>query len=77
MQVRLDPTQLRAPARRRKGRFRVATVRASGAAPDTARHRRPGGPEDRALYQCDCGRSFVAAVTATVGCPSCGAAQPW
>jgi hypothetical protein len=55
----------------------VATVSASGAAPDTARHRRPGGPEDRALYQCDCGRSFMAAVTATVGCPSCGAAQPW
>ena len=34
-------------------------------------------PEDAALYQCHCGHSFTAAVTADVDCPSCGTGQPW
>ncbi len=35
------------------------------------------GCEDRALYHCHCGYVFVAAVTASVGCPHCGTAQAW
>ena len=34
-------------------------------------------PEDAALYQCQCGHSFTAAVTTCAMCPSCGAAQAW
>jgi hypothetical protein len=41
------------------------------------RVRRAGGPEDRALYSCDCGYTFEAAVSTTVDCPHCGAEQAW
>jgi len=36
-----------------------------------------GGPQDRALYRCDCGAAFQTAVTASVSCPHCGSAQAW
>jgi hypothetical protein len=44
--------------------------------------RRPGtpvalAPEDAALYTCGCGKGFVAAVTTSVTCPSCGHGQLW
>jgi hypothetical protein len=42
-----------------------------------ARARRSGGPEDRALYLCGCGNAFTAAVSTSVGCPSCGETQAW
>jgi hypothetical protein len=42
-----------------------------------ARARRSGGPQDQALYSCDCGYAFKAAVTTSVGCPNCGTAQAW
>jgi hypothetical protein len=34
-------------------------------------------PEDSALYVCDCGEGFTAAVTTCVTCPSCGHGQAW
>jgi hypothetical protein len=49
---------------------------ASAAAPN-ARERNAGGPEDRALYHCQCGYVFEASVSASVGCPNCGGAQAW
>jgi hypothetical protein len=80
MQVRLAPTALRHRAGRRSGRHHPRpTPRAEvpEAARDAARHRRAGGPEDRALYRCGCGQLFEADVTASVDCPSCGQAQAW
>ncbi len=44
---------------------------------DEIRVRAAGGPEDRALYECECGSHFMAAVSASVRCPRCGAAQAW
>jgi hypothetical protein len=38
----------------------------------------PGAvPEDAALYTCECGEGFTAAVTTSVTCPSCGHGQAW
>ncbi len=37
----------------------------------------PAVPEDAVLYNCACGNTFTAAVTATVTCPACGEAQAW
>jgi hypothetical protein len=42
-----------------------------------ARAKRSGGPEDRALYTCDCGHAFKAEVSTSVGCPECGTSQAW
>lgn len=42
-----------------------------------ARAKRSGGPEDRALYECDCGHTFHAEVSTSVGCPHCGTPQAW
>jgi hypothetical protein len=42
-----------------------------------ARARRSGGPQDHALYACECGFAFKAEVTTSVGCPHCGCAQAW
>lgn len=44
---------------------------------ETDSARRAGGPEDRALYLCDCGAAFTAPVSTSVGCPSCGGDQAW
>jgi hypothetical protein len=51
---------------------------ASRQSPTLRRVGRSGqAPEDAALYLCRCGRSFMAAVTTCVACPSCGTGQPW
>jgi hypothetical protein len=42
-----------------------------------ARARRAGGPQDRAVYQCQCGYHWTGAVTTSVGCPHCGTDQAW
>jgi hypothetical protein len=42
-----------------------------------ARAKRSGGPEDRALYSCECGYVFEADVSTSVGCPHCGTKQAW
>ncbi|MDQ6750112.1 MAG: hypothetical protein M3Z33_05085 [Actinomycetota bacterium] len=47
------------------------------AGPDEVRARAAGGPEDRALYLCECGSHFTAPVSASVRCPRCGAPQAW
>lgn len=36
-----------------------------------------GGPQDRALYGCQCGSTFRAPVIASVSCPHCGETQAW
>jgi hypothetical protein len=41
------------------------------------RVREAGGPQDRALYGCQCGCAFQADVTASVACPRCGTSQAW
>lgn len=41
------------------------------------RARRGGGPEDRALYSCECGFAWTGEVTASPGCPHCGTPQAW
>ena len=41
------------------------------------RSRCAGGPQDRALYRCDCGAAFRAPVSASVACPVCGGEQSW
>jgi hypothetical protein len=41
------------------------------------RHRASVTPLDRALYRCDCGYQFHAAVSASVACPHCGDSQAW
>jgi hypothetical protein len=43
------------------------------------RHRRTAAqvPQDSALYTCQCGYVFEAAVSTSVGCPHCGGAQAW
>lgn len=45
--------------------------------PYANRARAAGGPEDHALYKCECGCAFEADVTAAVGCPHCGTVQNW
>lgn len=42
-----------------------------------ARSRRVAGPEDRALYHCECGFHWTGEVTASPGCPHCGTPQAW
>jgi hypothetical protein len=44
---------------------------------DERRWRLAGGPEDRARYTCTCGYVWDTAVSASVTCPHCGAAQAW
>jgi hypothetical protein len=44
---------------------------------DEHRWRLAGGPEDRARYTCTCGYVWDTAVSASVTCPHCGAAQAW
>jgi hypothetical protein len=39
--------------------------------------REAGGPEDTETHACECGYVFEAAVSTSVACPHCGAAQAW
>ena len=41
------------------------------------RARRGAGPEDRALYSCECGFQWTGEVTASPSCPHCGLPQAW
>jgi hypothetical protein len=41
------------------------------------RAKRSSGPQDRALYTCQCGFAFTAEVSTSVGCPHCGTSQAW
>jgi hypothetical protein len=65
------------PKRERPARARPDAAARSGTVRAQARAQRSGGPEDVALYACQCGYAFKAPVTTSVGCPACGAAQAW
>jgi rubrerythrin len=62
------------PLRRRTRRGAAARQEAS---PGRERNKRANVSEDAALYSCQCGYVFKAAVTTSVGCPHCGSAQAW
>jgi rubrerythrin len=72
--------------RRRTERLRQTPRRAAAqpaAEPSPAmpvsqvRARRGSGPEDRALYGCECGFAWTGEVTASPSCPHCGQPQAW
>jgi rubrerythrin len=65
------------PKQREHARHARPTAAARPASSAQARAKRSGGPEDVALYTCQCGYAFKAAVTTSVGCPACGADQAW
>ena len=52
-----------------------ATLSAKRPAP--GRRRELGPVQDQALYTCECGFVFKAAVSTSVGCPHCGGTQAW
>ena len=57
----------RAPEERGRGALPASQVRA----------RRGSGPEDRALYTCECGFAWTGEVTASPSCAHCGTPQAW
>src|SRR3954447_6018272 len=66
-------TQISLRARRGDARPAPEDLRAS----ERLRAQRTPAPEDQALYRCQCGYSFKAEVTTSVGCPHCGTSQAW
>jgi rubrerythrin len=72
MDMQLTAT-LPAPTRRKRPRRHSR----SNELKSQARAKRSGGPEDLALYRCECGYVFRAQVSTSVGCPHCGANQAW
>ncbi len=79
MHLTLSPVSNRIrSSRTARERRSHAPVRRSVSVGDAqVRARRSGGPEDRALYLCDCGTAFSADVSAAVPCPACGDQQAW
>lgn len=69
------------PARTHSGRAdlraRTQPPGPAGSGSDELRARSSGGPEDKALYSCECGCAFQAPVSASVRCPRCGGDQAW
>jgi hypothetical protein len=65
------PNRLRRERHEGRSRGRTAVLAT------LARAKRSGGPEDRALYSCQCGFAFKAEVSTSVGCPHCGTSQAW
>lgn len=65
------PTRIRRDRHDGRSRARNAVLQT------LARAKRSGGPEDRALYSCQCGYAFKAEVSTSVGCPHCGTNQAW
>lgn len=63
------------PATHARGPRRTAG--GSGSARATGERTSDGGPQDRALYGCQCGSTFQAPVIASVSCPHCGETQAW
>jgi hypothetical protein len=62
---------------RRRSRRRLGGRRSDAASPGRERNKLANVSEDAALYNCECGYIFKAAVTTSVGCPHCGSAQAW
>lgn len=67
----------RRPGRRRGAAARLPHEVHRTADPDVRRVQAAGGPVDNASYTCQCGYMFSAAVSTSVTCPHCGAAQAW
>ena len=62
---------------RRRTRHSSKRRSAVAISPGRERNKRANVSEDAALYNCECGYIFKAAVTTSVGCPHCGSAQAW
>jgi hypothetical protein len=66
---------------RRRSTPRRASILTRGARHAAAgareRNQRANVSQDAALYSCECGFVFKAAVTTSVGCPHCGTDQAW
>ena len=85
MRTRLLHPLAQRPNRRPRRRGAAATAATTVVAkpiprtcdPAVQRVREAGGPVDQAIYTCQCGYLFSAAVSATVACPHCGADQAW
>jgi len=65
------PTRIHRDRHEGRSRARIAVLQT------LARAKRSGGPEDRALYSCQCGYAFTAEVSTSVSCPHCAASQAW
>ena len=67
--------------RRRSQRTRQSARRTTESRPalsvSQVRARRGSGPEDRALYSCECGFAWKGEVTASPCCAHCGTPQAW
>ena len=63
------------PARPRRDAHQ--TPRRAAAARGEQRTREAGGPQDTALYPCECGHAFAGDVSTHVACPRCGTEQAW
>jgi hypothetical protein len=61
----------------RRDRREHASPRRRQAARGEQRTREAGGPQDQALYACDCGYVFAGSVSTHVACPQCGTDQAW
>ena len=79
MQLKSKTKQIRRS--RRRSQTPVQARRASEPRPalsvSQVRARRGSGPEDRALYGCECGFAWTGEVTASPSCPHCGQPQAW
>jgi hypothetical protein len=81
MAVRTNELRLRRRRHEHAG-YRMDRPRAADVvqqeAPTPGPRRRHGGPsQDQALYTCQCGLAFDAAVSTSVDCPHCGLTQAW
>ena len=62
---------------RRNAEQRPAAEARPATSVSQVRARRGSGPEDRALYGCECGFAWTGEVTASPSCPHCGQPQAW
>ena len=82
MQLTKTKTFRRRSEKTRKAPRRTAETRAvseprPAMSVSQVRARRGSGPEDRALYSCECGFAWTGEVTASPSCPHCGQPQAW
>jgi len=77
MQLTKSKTLRRRTERPRQAPARRAPEPRSVLSVSQVRARRGSGPEDRALYTCECGFAWTGEVTASPGCPHCGTLQAW
>jgi rubrerythrin len=77
MQLTKRTTRQPRAERQRQAAARRAPEPRAGLSTAQVRARRGSGPEDRALYSCQCGYAWTGEVTASPGCPHCGTPQAW